>query len=206
MKHDLQHELMSRDILVTPVINSDTLGGIRLRSVTVWGEFDISSIELTNSLTDLASKGLALVRTHDNSFAVAVPCNPDYYIYVIGVSVHRDLQPLLTPSTLDYFYRDAYHASLANSKVVDISPRLHNDDCETIYTMLTRYDNNSSTDKLVADLNKNLKHNHEFIIKRVSKIDKFSRHATVTFVPKVWTQAAETAVSLFGLPTYTVMF
>lgn len=205
MKHDIQNCLLASDILVTPVINSDTLGGISLRSVTVWGELDISSIELTNTLSRLASKGLALVRTHDNSFAVAVPCNIDYYIHVNGVSVHRDLQPLLTPSTLDTHYRDAYHASLASPKVVDISPRLHTDDCETIYTMLSHYDN-SSIDKLIADLNKNLKHNHEFIIKRVSKIDNFSRHATLTFVPKVWTQAAETAVSLFGLPTYTVMF
>lgn len=200
MKCNLQQLVTAREMLLVHDISDDVLDGVMLREVTTWSEYDTDHAKLTRTLKWLTSNGLALVKDRYNSFSVSIPINDDYYLPIKNVTVHRNVQELLTPTILCNSYSYAFRTRLENSKKVTIKPHISKDDLNKLLYALVNHESTTSTETLIQSLNKSLS-GYEFAVKNIVIADE---HATVTFIPAIWTQAAESAVSLCGLPTYTI--
>lgn len=200
MKYNLQQLVTAREMLLLHDIDDIILDGVILREVTVWGEYDTDHAKLSRTLKWLTANGLALVKDRHDSFSVSIPLNGVYYLPVKDVVVHRAVQMLLTPALLHNSYTHAFRTRLENSRKVTIKPLIRKEALNRLLYALVNRESAMSTEMLVQDLNKSL-NSYEFSIKDVIITGE---HAMLTFTPSVWTQAAETAVSLCGLPTYTL--
>lgn len=200
MKYNHQQLVTARAVILVHDVTGSVLEDISLREITVWSEHSTSYAKLSKSIKWLTSSGLALVKDRYGSFSVAIPLSDEHYLPVKDVVVHRDVQELLTPAILYNAYVYALRVSLENSRKVTVKPHISKEDHNKLLYAITNHKSTESIDTLVQRLNKSLS-SYEFTVKNIVITGE---HATVTFIPTIWTQAAESAVILCGLPTYTI--
>ena len=201
MRHDLQHELMPRDIIVDYNTPENVQNTLYLCHCTVWSEHDISDKAIDDMLKWYESQGLAVIVTKDYKAIDVIPVTNDYYVPIFTDSVNGNLATSIIASKAARHYDKAHQVRLTNKPLIKNRAYLGTVGFSIIYRIVSSPYAKLHTDKLYEDVNRVLSYSNEFQLKTIDFTD---REATLTLIPTNWTDAVKIAVNSFGLPTLNI--